>query len=197
MSINIPKIIVSRKDKKKKCQDCEKKKDLCTYHRFRDIIIRCPDDDISKLKQVFIEICYDREFNTYKTVQFVARMLKQKNGFCQKPRSFVNEVSKFAMMGVRGKRGNSYISPETISIFLKNSDLPFSLLKRHLSKKHFNQCVKNGYPIRRSIEACYSDKLARSFYKIIDPIRERQSVYMRYLPSLPGNVVDIILKYTD
>jgi hypothetical protein len=130
---------------KKECTECEKRRKakisvaVCPYHRFRHTIINSSHEN---LRQVFIEICYDREFNTFNIVQFVARMLKPKGGLRAKGKIFVEDLCRFAMMGVRGKKlGNSYVAPETITTYLKNARLPFSLYKRHLHKGHFSLCI--------------------------------------------------------
>jgi len=189
---------------KKSCADCDKKRKggggtTCAYHRFSQVVLGCPESDLGKIKQVFIEICYDREFNTFNIVQFVSRMLRTKNGLRKRSKEFVDEVCKFAMMGVRGKtRGtNSYVAPDTIAVFLKNSKLPFHLYRHHLTKEHFPQCVKNGYPIQDSLNACYGEKLSKSLNSVIEPIQNRYEDYLRALPTMPGSVCVLILSYLD
>lgn len=176
------------------CDDCSKM--LCSYHRFSRLILQ---SRIETLRQKFIEICYDREFNSYNIIIFVTRMLREQT-IQEKGKDFVNEICRFAMMGVRGKRMNkTYVSPTTITLFMKNAQLPFYLYKRHLKEEHFNLCLKNGFPLEESLNACYQKKEYKKIKTIARKITQRRNHYLHLLgeQNLPIKIAMTILDFLE
>lgn len=185
----------------KECAECGKRTknhkeiSVCPYHRFSQTIL---NSNHNNLRQIFIEICYDREINTFNIVQYVAKMLKAKDGIHKKPKQFIEDVCRFAMMGVRGKKlGNSYLSPKTISLYLRYARLPFHLYKQHLRKEHFSLCMNQGYDFEESLQACYGKDASKAFRIVIDELLKRRDRYILILANtqIPPNLYPSILSY--
>jgi hypothetical protein len=188
----------------KDCQNCNKvrrdksKHTLCSFHRFKERILSI-NTTVKTLKEVFIEISYDREFHAINIVNFVGRLLKHKDIYI-KDSKFINELCFLSMMGLRGKKKNNsvgfHLTPDIVTQFMLHSDLDFDIYKPYLEKEHLELCINKGFPIKKSILSCYNKKESTEIINVLNIINNRDNKLISLIP-LPKYFVTIIIDYLN